>query len=387
MDNKVLKDWDSSSLEGDAKKTYDEDIKLANEQGISNDTYNNYSPLEVIMIDDINKGSIELKDLSQINSLKDSLEQTTNTYQSNTTTFKEMQDALEAKIDAELKKQGYNKEEYSLVWEDTPKGKIKKGDEFTYSLIPQYNWKSKNTFTETFNANVFDDLSSITIDDSKLVDITNGYETTKITFGDIKEELNNEVNRQLIKRNLDTSKLNINWDINDDQIVSLNTKLGYHIKPSDETFVGSIDSIFDSHTYMNLETVVINVDKITDIFKDTENDTKFIDIKGKLNDEIYSQLLTQGFTNKEWVDINWDVFDNETIHPGDNIKFTLKPSKGFKDIVHNTLKDNSFKYGHKIDNSGRLKTLWISLGVITLFIVMVAIGLFAKKKRKNSKSL
>lgn len=96
-------------------------------------------------------------------------------------------------------------------------------------------------------------------------DITNKY-ASGIEFNVIKNLLDEELLSQINRRRFDTSKIEITWNLLDDDIVKYQTELVFTITSLDEEiYTGKKIDSFSSWTYYDLNSIALEYDPLTSI--------------------------------------------------------------------------------------------------------------------------
>lgn len=375
--NSLLTAWDLTN------ETYSHDLDIALSQGISIDQFNNQTFKETRKVDE--KASSELmKDLSKISIDEESLELITNGYQSNTIKFDEIKNDLNTEISNQMNKQGFGVDDYEIIWNVDLDSNLVTNDNLNYSIIPGGNWTTSGKYESEFKSQTWNDLSTITIPQITLEEVSNRFEQGE-EFKLMRKALESELKTLFGSVGVPSETLNFEWNLNDTDKVYYDTQIEWKVSSSDMTIKGEKIGQFNSGSYFNIRHIDIDENELQ-LITQGKQDLVFGEIKSELETEINNQLVNQCYPI-EWIRIEWSVADETILNIGDEIEFTLS-SRNDK-YVKNTLK-GEFNWGLKpIEKSPNkaLITILIVVGVISLIglILLITIIVFKRIKIKKDK--
>jgi len=85
--------------------------------------------------------------------------------------------------------------DFEVVFKNKDADKITINKKISFSINSVNSFKAKNSFDSYFQSKTYADISSVNIDNNKLIDIFNNYETGT-NFESIKSSLENEIKKE-----------------------------------------------------------------------------------------------------------------------------------------------------------------------------------------------
>lgn len=184
----------------------------------------------------------------------------------------------------------------------------------------------------------FIDLKRVAIDNEELGMITNQYQNNKVEFGWMRDELEDEINEQLVSYGLSDDDYVIEWNHNNDEVVTTKMKLSYEIVPSGNwTAKGSYQSEFKALVWNDLSEIQIPEQMLVDKTNDYMVGDEFKRLRKGLESVINQQLKAIGVPT-ESLEYQWNHSDDELISGDEVISYSVTS----EDVVYQGVMSDSF---------------------------------------------
>lgn len=244
-----------------------------------------------------------------------------------------------------------------------------------------------NSLHVEFESWAYSDLGDILeISSYELQEITKQYESGS-KFSKIENSLESYLDVRLEEELIPVEFIEYEWNFSKDENVYTGDKINYKIYSNNPSLKNEISGSFVSKEYENLDDFEIDINPLNEIVNSNKN-TKFSSFKNELEEELKNQLSNQYF-NTEYLNIIWNLDDEQFVEDGDEIEFNIYSLNSTAVIGSYS---NAIICGNSIhgSNNNLLNTVGIIIFSILLILLLLGIILigfkYFNKNNKNKKN-